>query len=248
MEQLIDLYFSFSGSPSPTAGKYGPNGWLHFLVLCNKLTSPSRQTHKKNMKKTIFLIGLGLMMCFSGCEKVFYDDDYTGGGDDGGGGGIVPTSVTVTKLVLNEFPAKPQGSNNWDFLDDPDVFFKIMDANQAMQYFKSSTKNNITNASLPTTYSVNYTIYDLDENYSFVFYDEDVIDDDELMGSKGWYPLTDMYRSDRDLYNSSCDLDFTIELTWNSSKGEPLYTKEARVVNGEVLSDDPEVRQVLNVE
>lgn len=185
------------------------------------------------------------MMCLSGCEKVFYGDDYTGG--DGDGGGIVPTSVTITRLVLNDFPAKPQGSNNWDFLDDPDIYFKLMDANQAVTYFQSTTKNNVSKSSLPITFSVDYTIRELDKNYSFNFYDDDVVDVDELMGSKGWYPLTDMYRSSRDLYNSSVDLDFTIELTWNSSKGEPLYSKEARVVNGKVLSDDPEVLQALGL-
>lgn len=152
--------------------------------------------------------------------------------------------------MLNEIAEKPQGSNNWDFLDDPDIYFKIMDANQAVTYFTSSTKNNVDLSSLPITFTVNYTIRDLGQNYSFCFYDEDLVDDDELMGSKGWSPLTqnNFFDDEYGLYNSSCDLDFTLYLTWYTSKGELLYTKEARVVNGEVLSDDPEVRRVLNVE
>ncbi|MCQ2296121.1 MAG: PKD domain-containing protein [Bacteroidales bacterium] len=159
-----------------------------------------------------------------------------------------PHSVFITSLTLNEFPAK-NGSAAWDLWDDPDVYFKIMAQSGSTCYFTSPTKLNITNNSLPVTYSVNYTLSNINSTYKFSFYDEDDFGDDENMFNALWTPATD--NDDYSTYfhwvNYSSDIDFSLALTWYTAKGEELYTKSADFVDGKCLSDDPEVLQALGL-
>ena len=159
-----------------------------------------------------------------------------------------PHSVFITSLTLNEFPAK-NGSAAWDLWDDPDVYFKIMAQSGSTCYFTSPTKLNITNNSLPVTYSVNYTLSNINSTYKFSFYDEDDFGDDENMFNALWTPATDNdgYSTYFHWVNYSSDIDFSLALTWYTAKGEELYTKSADFVDGKCLSDDPEVLQALGI-
>lgn len=159
-----------------------------------------------------------------------------------------PTSVVITSLVLRQFPKK-NGNVDWDLLDDPDVYFKIVDNYQT--YYTSSTKLNIDNNDLPVTYSNVYcTLHDLQSSYRFEFYDEDDFGTDPCMFSAIWLPSSENnnYGSSYDWVNYSSEIRFTLNLTWYTSKGEELYTKSADFVDGKCVSDDPEVRQALNIE
>lgn len=158
-----------------------------------------------------------------------------------------PTSVIITSLILRQFPAK-NGNVDWDLLDKPDVYFKIVDNYQT--YYTSPTKLNIDNNDLPVTFTNIYcTLHDLQSAYRFEFYDEDDFGTDPTMFSAIWRPSTenDDYSSSYDWVNYSSSIRFTINLSWYSSKGEELYTKEADFVGGKCVSDDPEVLDALGL-
>lgn len=163
-----------------------------------------------------------------------------------------PTSVVITSLVLKQFPAEdPDDVFGWDWLDNPDVYFKIVGTYQGETFFTSSVKSNIDNDDLPVTYSVNCTLNNLTSGYRFEFYDEDSdVTYDDAMFSATWYPSSENnnYSSSYDVVNYTNSYKFTLNLTWYTSKGEELYTKSADFVDGKCVSDDPEVRQALNIE
>lgn len=158
-----------------------------------------------------------------------------------------PVEVIISQIVLNKFPAAPS-SGSWDIAGKPDVYITIEDANYN-ELYKSTTYEDINNSSLPKTYSVYYSITNLSSYYWINVYDEDVIDDDELMGYVSWapYQYTSTEPTSCNLSNSANDLDLTLKLSWYDAKGEEMYSKDARIVNGVVLSNDIEVLEALRV-
>ncbi|MBO4588468.1 MAG: PKD domain-containing protein [Bacteroidales bacterium] len=176
-----------------------------------------------------------------------------GGGDNPGGGGgtTTYTQVKITSLTLREFPAAPSSGGSWDVAGKPDIYFKIMDGNATTTYYTSATKEDVVNSDCPLYYTgINYTLYNLTATYRIAFYDDDNIDVDELMVACNWTPSTENnnHGSSFNWVNSNYDIDFTLYLTWYSSKGEALYTKPAHYKNGKWLTNDAEVMRALNIE
>lgn len=174
-----------------------------------------------------------------------------GGGDNpGGGGSTTPTQVKITSLKLSEFPAAPS-SGSWDVAGKPDIYFKIMDGNRTTTYYTSATKEDVSNDNCPLYwYNINYTLYNLTATYNISFWDDDNVDDDELMVGCQWTPSSqnNNYATSYNWANSSYNIDFTLYLTWYSSKGEPLYTKPAQYKNGQWLTSDAEVMEALHID
>lgn len=161
-----------------------------------------------------------------------------------------PTYVVISSLVLRQFPATDPNDafDSWDWLDDPDVYFKLVETYHGETLFTSGVKNNIDNNDLPVTYSVSCTLNNLSSGYRFDFYDEDG-DADDAMFSATWYPSNENnnYGTSYDIVSNTNSYKFTLNLTWYSSKGEELYTKSADFADGKCLSDDPEVLQALGI-
>ncbi|MBQ6046787.1 MAG: PKD domain-containing protein [Bacteroidales bacterium] len=173
-----------------------------------------------------------------------------GGGTPGGGSTTTPTQVKITSLYLYEFPAAPS-SGSWDVAGKPDIYFKIMDGNRSVTYYTSSTKEDVSNADCPIYWSnINYTLYNLSATYNISFWDDDNIDDDELMVGCQWTPSSqnNNYATYYNWANSNYNIDFIMYLTWYSSKGEALYTKPAEFKNGEWIVSDEEVGFVLGLD
>ncbi|MBR1792741.1 MAG: PKD domain-containing protein [Bacteroidales bacterium] len=159
-----------------------------------------------------------------------------------------PTQVKITSLTLNKFPAAPS-SGSWDLAGKPDIYFTIKDGNGTITYFTSTTKLNVNNNNCPMTWYCNYTLYNVTAKYCIDFWDEDDLASDEWMCGAYWTPSTQSnnYSSSFNWKNSSIDLDFTIYMTWYTTKGTALYTKTADFRDGEWQTDDAEVKQALGL-
>ena len=160
-----------------------------------------------------------------------------------------PTQVKINSLMLNRFPEYPS-SGNWDPLDNkPEVYFTITDGNGTQVFYTSAIKTGgISNDDCPTTFgSINYTIYNLTATYHFNFYDKDDYDSDDLMASCEWTPSLENnnYATSYLWSNYYVGISFTLKLTWYSSKGKALYSKQATFEDGNLVSDDPELQALF---
>lgn len=173
-------------------------------------------------------------------------------GGNGGGGNGSYGSVRITKLRLNQFPATPSNGGNWDFLDgEADVFFKITSNDETQTYFTSAVEESLSNSDLPVNYTVNYTLTNLNRTYKFKFYDKDgALDQNDWMGTLLWTPSSqnNNYASTYNWANNSARWDFTLYLTWYSSKGETLYESSIDIVDGHAVCKDPNVIKLLSQE
>ena len=158
----------------------------------------------------------------------------------------VPTKVKITSLRLDKFPAAPS-SGAWDVAGKPDIYFKIMDGNNTVTYYTSLVKDDVSNYNCPLYFNgINCTLYNINMEYIFKFYDEDITTD-EFMAGCLWTPSdgSDNYNSSDRWYNNTIDMDFTIFMTWYSASGEALYSSSAQFKDGAWTSDDPETSKLL---
>ena len=90
---------------------------------------------------------------------------------------VTPASVTITKMVLEKFPATDVNGAGWDPSSAADIFMTITagttstTTNFKTNYFADA------NANLSYTFdNVNYTISSINSNWSFGLWDYDTID------------------------------------------------------------------------
>ena len=122
--------------------------------------------------------------------KRIYINPSNGGGGGGGTDPIdppyTPTNFTITWLRLENIPMLDANNGSWDTGlfggGDPDIYFKIYNANNQVVYTSSSVED-LGTSDLPHTWTgVNTTLsYSANEHY-IKFYDKDGdLDSDDLM-------------------------------------------------------------------
>ena len=122
--------------------------------------------------------------------KRIYINPSTGGGGGGGTDPIdppyTPTNFTITWLRLETIPMLDENNGSWDTGlfggGDPDIYFKIYNANNQVVYTSSSVED-VSASDLPQTWTgVNTTLsYSASQHY-IKFYDKDGdLDSDDLM-------------------------------------------------------------------
>lgn len=140
----------------------------------------------------------------------------------GGGGGVdpyTPTNFTITWLRLENIPMLDGNNSSWDTGlvggGDPDIYFKIYDANNHVVYTSSSVED-LGTSDLPHTWTgVNTTFSYNADQYYVKFYDQDGLDSDDLMANCILEPSHLTYgTSSFTWYNNNIGVRFVIGLSW----------------------------------
>ena len=144
----------------------------------------------------------------------------------GGGGGdpinppFSPTQFTITWLRVESIPMQDGNTASWDTGlfggSDPDIYFKILDANEQVVY-TSSEVTDLGASDLPHTWAgVNQTLSYNASQYVIRFYDKDGdLDTDDHMAGCILNPSHLAYgTSSFTWYNNNMGVRFVIGLTW----------------------------------
>lgn len=83
--------------------------------------------------------------------------------------------VTITKVVMNDFPSSDNSGNAWDDLSGPDIFFRVSDEANTITYFESLIGREVNKADMPVIWftSSNPVIFNASEKRILHFYDDD---------------------------------------------------------------------------
>lgn len=132
---------------------------------------------------------------------------------------VTPSTYTITYLKLQQIPMLASDNSSWDTGvmsgADPDIFFTIVNSNGAVLY-SSTINNNVSESSLPITWSNVNTTLEYSSNYNIKFYDsDDGIDSNDLMSncilnSSNLTPGNNSYT----WINTNISMKFTIGLSW----------------------------------
>lgn len=171
------------------------------------------------MKNTFRILGLALMIASIGsltsCDK---DELESGLGHlvntvTGGDESTAPNGVKIKELTLYSWPEKDPNGSNWDTGifggSEPDIYVAIYDMLTSL--YKSGTTED---CNTTRHYSPNIQLNDLNKTYTIKVYDEDGLDNDDLMAGISWKPSTQNsnYASVYTLSNG--DTKIGLELTW----------------------------------
>lgn len=186
-----DFVTSYSDSPSFKCYTSG------YYVL--KLTAYSKNGDWKSEAKNIFI-------------NVDSDDPQNP---------VDPSSFTITWLRLENIPMQDGNNASWDTGlfggGDPDIYFKILDANNHVLYTSSSVED-VSSSDLPHTWTgINTTLNYNANQYSIHFYDKDGdLDSDDHMAGCIITP-SDMTPSSSSFvwYNGDIGVRFTFGTTWS---------------------------------
>ena len=151
--------------------------------------------------------------------KRIYINPSSGG--VGGGGSQTASSFTITWLRLENIPMQDGNNASWDTGlfggGDPDIYFKILDANNHVLYTSSSVED-VSSSDLPHTWTgINTTLNYNANQYSIHFYDKDGdLDSDDHMAGCIITP-SDMTPGSSSFvwYNDEIGVRFTFGTTWS---------------------------------
>ena len=92
-----------------------------------------------------------------------------------------PVKMAINKLVLRKYPTTCSDGSGWDYVGGPDIYWKLMNYSTTSTYFTSGIINDVNHNQLPLsfTYGLPYTINDLNQTFSFEFFDKDSPDADD---------------------------------------------------------------------
>lgn len=134
---------------------------------------------------------------------------------------LTPLSMTITKLVINDFPLVSKYGFTWDATSLPDIYSTINAGESSnsndfvSSYFADASPNGYT-----YNYTLSKTIYSLDSWWSVGLWDYDYSDPSDFMGGFKFIPsnyLNSGFPTTITLYNSGTnpDLKFTLTVRWN---------------------------------
>lgn len=142
----------------------------------------------------------------------------TGGSGGSGGGTSLPTKCFVTGVRVTKYPQTNNGSG-WDLNGYPDIFYKIVDANNNILYAdESKRKENYASQTatwnLPSGTGVEIN---LNQDFYIYLYDYDPTSaDDYMSGCGGESPNDWISTTPPSSINWNCnDMNVTVYLVWN---------------------------------
>ena len=134
---------------------------------------------------------------------------------------VTPASVTITKMVLEKFPATDPNGAGWDPSSGADIFMTINPGTTSTTTTFKTGYYTDANANLSYTFdNVNYTISSINSNWTIGLWDYDTIDPDDFMAGYYIKPI-DMksgFPKSYTIYNSTYlngNFKVTLYLQWN---------------------------------
>lgn len=131
---------------------------------------------------------------------------------------VTPVSVTINSIQLNNYPMTTTGGAGWDFVDGPDIFLSINTGTTSVTTsFVSGTQQDATGQSIFYSNLFPVNLVSMGGYYTLGVWDADSPDADDFMC--GIYFMPTDYKSGHPstihLYNSSTQMDATLNVTWN---------------------------------
>ncbi len=127
----------------------------------------------------------------------------------------IPVSVTVSKIVLSNYPMTDGNGAGWDYSNGPDVFLSIDQGTSANDIAFSGTATDATGSSITYTTNFPVTFVSPSNNYTIALWDFDTPDADDFMG--GIYFTPNSYKSGfpSTINLSYSSISMTLYVTWN---------------------------------
>ena len=149
-----------------------------------------------------------------------------------------PTKMKIDKLVILDYPSTNSSGSGWDFLDGPDIYWKLMNQSETTTYFTSGILYDAIYSNLPFTYTngLPYTITDLTKTYSFEFYDDDYPDADDNINYQNYCYISPSDFTDYPsvIHFDNGEMKFDLYVTWANSKKSFSKNGIEKTVNSRV--------------
>ena len=149
-----------------------------------------------------------------------------------------PTKMQIDKLILLDYPATNSSGGNWDYVNGPDIFWKLMNQTETITYFTSGIINDAIYNNRPFTFTdgLPFTITDLNKNYSFEFYDYDFPDADDNINYQYYCFIKPSEYTDYPsiIHFDNGEMKFDLYVTWSNSKESFKKNSIEKTINSKV--------------
>lgn len=123
------------------------------------------------------------------------------------------SSITITKIVISNYPMTTSGGAGWDLDGGPDVFLTFAQGTYCATASGTSTINNATGATL--TYNTQVSLNIPNSNYSICLYDDDLTSGNDYMAGVNFNPFDFKNGYPSSFVLQTADLTMRVYVTWN---------------------------------